>query len=116
MSKISRRHFVERTGAGLVAATSLPLGAQEKKTQAPTAATPRTTITFTLNGTARTVEVEDHWTLVELLRDHLQLTGTKLGCDRSECGACTVIIDGKTMYSCTQLAAWMDGKTILTVE
>jgi aerobic-type carbon monoxide dehydrogenase small subunit (CoxS/CutS family) len=60
--------------------------------------------------------VEDRWTLVEVLRDHLELTGTKIGCDRGECGACTVLIDGKSMYSCSQLAVWMDGKKIQTVE
>ena len=62
------------------------------------------------------VEVEDRWTLVELLRDHLELTGTKIGCDRGECGACTVLVDGKPLYSCSQLAVWMDGRSIQTVE
>jgi aerobic-type carbon monoxide dehydrogenase small subunit (CoxS/CutS family) len=62
------------------------------------------------------VDVEDRWTLVELLRDHLELTGTKIGCDRGECGACTVLIDGKPMYSCSQLAVWANGRSILTVE
>jgi aerobic-type carbon monoxide dehydrogenase small subunit (CoxS/CutS family) len=69
-----------------------------------------------VNGQARSVEVEDRWTLVELLRDHLQLTGTKIGCDRGECGACTVLVDGKAVYSCSQLAVWMDGRTVQTIE
>jgi aerobic-type carbon monoxide dehydrogenase small subunit (CoxS/CutS family) len=122
MSKISRRRFVEGTGAGVLAVTAVPLEAQQKKSAAnepvgaQASAAPRTKIAVTINGTKKSVEVEDRWTLNELLRDHLELTGTKLGCDRSECGACTVLIDGKAMYSCTQLAVWMDGRTVQTVE
>ena len=63
-----------------------------------------------MNGTLQRVEVEDRWTLVELLRDHLGLTGTKIGCDRGECGACTVLLDGKPVYSCSHLAVWADGR------
>src|SRR5271169_4343307 len=114
MSKISRRTFVETTGAGLVVASSVPLAAQEA---APAlAAAPRTPIQMTVNGTEHRVEVEDRWTLVEVLRDHLNLPGTKIGCDRGECGACTVLLEGKPVYSCSQLAVWMDGKWIQTAE
>jgi len=120
-SKISRRRFVEGTGAGLAAATVVPLKGQQQprsSEHATPAATsvPRTQIKFTINGVQRSMEVEDRWTLVELLRDHLGLTGTKIGCDRGECGACTVLLNGKSVYSCSQLAVWMDGKTIVTVE
>ena len=112
MSKISRRRFVEGTGAGLVAG-SVPLRGQTAK---PAAAVPRTTIKLTVNGTAHRIEVEDRWTLAEVLRDHLGLTGTKIGCDRGECGACTVLLDGKNVYSCSQLAVWADGRAVQTVE
>jgi len=105
---ISRRKFLEGTGMALVAATEVPGIHAETE--------PGTSIRLTVNGTTHHLKVEDRWTLVEVLRDHLKLTGTKIGCDRGECGACTVLMEGKPIYSCSQLAVWMDGKSIETVE
>ena len=111
--QISRRGFIEGTGAAIVAAAVPPLPAQ---TNSSGSDIPRSSIRLTINGKAQTIEVEDRWTLAEALRDHLHLTGTKIGCDRGECGCCTVLVDGKNMYSCSQLAVWMDGRSIQTVE
>ena len=113
---VSRRTFL-KSSAAVTAATTLPasrapLGAQG----GPTDSAPRTTIALTVNGVRRTVSVEDRWTLAELIRDHLDLTGTKIGCDRGECGACTVHLDGDPVYSCSQLAVWADGRAVTTVE
>jgi xanthine dehydrogenase YagT iron-sulfur-binding subunit len=114
--RISRRKFMEGTGVAVVAATAAP--AIEAQSSEPRIApgVPHTTIRVTVNGKAQRIDVEDRWTLAELLRDHLNLTGTKIGCDRGECGACTVLLDGKPVYSCSNLAVWADGRTVETVE
>lgn len=76
----------------------------------------RLPITLSVNGTPRTIPVEPHHTLLEVLRDDLALTGTKECCLVGECGACTVMVDGRSVDSCLVLAAEMDGADVLTVE
>ena len=73
-------------------------------------------IELTVNGRARSVEVEPHHTLLEMLRDDLGLTGTKECCLVGECGACTVLVDGETVDSCLVLGVEADGATVTTVE
>ena len=75
-----------------------------------------TTITMTVNGTKLSGEVEDRALLVNFLRDQLGLTGTHVGCDTSQCGACTVIIDGRSAKSCTIFAVQADGSSVTTIE
>ena len=73
-------------------------------------------LSFTLNGDRMETEIESHWTLLHLLRNHLGLTGTKEGCGKGECGACTVIVDGKAVNACLYPAMELEGKEVLTIE
>jgi carbon-monoxide dehydrogenase small subunit len=73
-------------------------------------------IRVTVNGAAREGEVESRMLLVHFLRESLRLTGTHIGCDTSHCGACTVLLDGKPVKSCTVLAVQTDGRQVMTVE
>jgi len=118
---LTRRHFLEGTGGALVIAGVTPkLGVPEPWSatvaRQEAEAVPRTQVRLTVNGTDHRIDVEDRWTLNEVLRDHIGLTGPKIGCDRGECGACTVLLDGEPIYSCSTLAVWADGRAVETVE
>ena len=84
-----------------------------KQTTAPP---PKISITLTINGTRRQLEVAPWTTLLDLLRDRLELTGTKKGCDHGQCGACTVLVDGRRINSCMALAVMKDGAEVTTIE
>lgn len=73
-------------------------------------------ITLTVNGEQIEAEVDCRITLAEFLRDELELTGTKVGCNRGECGSCTVVLNGKLIYSCAQLAVGASGRDVQTIE
>ena len=121
-SKFSRRSFLKGLGSSAIGTAAISTGLV--KTDPAEAYTPETSgsarakkaLNLKVNGKHYKVDVEHRNTLAEVLRDQVGLTGTKIGCDRGECGACTVIIDGRNMYSCSQLAVWMEGKEILTIE
>ena len=116
---LSRRSFLKTTGAavsaGVVgggAAEMLSAQAPPKKIVGPG----EVAITLRINGTARNLSVEPRVTLLDALRDRLDLTGAKKVCDRGTCGACTVLVDGKAVYSCSMLAIEAQGREILTIE
>jgi len=75
-----------------------------------------TTVSVTVNGRERVLSVDNRTILTELLREHLQLTGVHIGCSTGNCGACTVLLDGKTVKSCCVLAADVDGQEVTTIE
>jgi len=121
-TKFSRRSFLKGLGSGAIGTAVVSTGLI--KADPAQAYTPETTgtgrakksLTLKVNGKSYKVEVEHRDTLAEVLRDQLGLTGTKIGCDRGECGACTVMINGRNMYSCSQLAVWLEGQDIQTIE
>ncbi|MCY4567717.1 MAG: 2Fe-2S iron-sulfur cluster-binding protein [Candidatus Poribacteria bacterium] len=125
-TNISRRNFLKGVGTGTVAATVAPsvLIGSEKAADAQTGdAIANATIQLNINGKSYQVAVEARTTLLTVLRDgidtsgsNIDLTGAKLICDRGECGGCTVMVDGKTIYACMMLAIDAQGKEITTVE
>jgi len=76
----------------------------------------KTLLRFTVNEEPREIAVEPWWTLLDVLRDQLELTGAKKGCDRGDCGACTVLLDGSPIVSCTTLAVQAHGRRVTTIE
>jgi xanthine dehydrogenase YagT iron-sulfur-binding subunit len=115
MERVSRRGFITSAGVGVVGAAALG-GAAEAPSAPLLAAGEAVPITLRVNGLARSLSVVPRTTLLEALREHLGLAGTKPGCERGECGACTVLIDGQTRYACQTLALEAEGHEIITIE
>jgi aerobic-type carbon monoxide dehydrogenase small subunit (CoxS/CutS family) len=110
----SRRSFLKTAGVGAAATTMVGVGARGEAAQVlgPDAVT----LSLKVNGAVRTVTVEPRVTLLDALRNHLDLTGSKQVCDRGGCGACTVLLDGDPVNSCLLLAADAEGHEVTTIE
>src|SRR5580700_10479306 len=115
---LSRREFVVGVGAAAVGATSL--GAWASPTAAPSAADVPAIhpvpVSLTINGDEKHANIDPRTSLLDLLRENLQLTGTKKGCDHGQCGSCTLLVNGRRVNSCLTLAVMHDGDEVTTIE
>jgi xanthine dehydrogenase YagT iron-sulfur-binding subunit len=117
-TSVSRRAFL-KGGAAATGALSSALIPGAAEAQLPVAVEPdprRSVVEMTVNGIAYRKEVPNRTTLLQFLREDLTLTGAKMGCDRAQCGACTVIVNGRNVYACTTLAVEATGADVLTIE
>jgi xanthine dehydrogenase YagT iron-sulfur-binding subunit len=112
---INRREFMKFTGL-VGGGVAFPGARDAIAADAEHKALPRVSITVVVNEQARGMTVEPRATLLDALREELHLTGTKKACDRGECGACTVLVDGRRVLSCMSLAVMQDGKRVTTIE
>ncbi|ATQ76883.1 aldehyde dehydrogenase iron-sulfur subunit [Massilia violaceinigra] len=115
--KLSRRELLI-AGAITATAASVPgaAGAADAAPGAPSAPPVTSKVAFQVNGKSHTLDVDTRTTLLDVLRENLHLTGTKKGCDHGQCGACTVIVDGRRINSCLTLAVMHEGAKVTTIE
>ncbi|QNO29119.1 aldehyde dehydrogenase iron-sulfur subunit [Sphingopyxis sp. OPL5] len=113
---ISRRGLIAGGAASVAAVTVAPPLAADATAGKAAAPPPTARVAFEVNGTPHDLELDTRTTLLDALREHLRLTGTKKGCDHGQCGACTVIVDGRRINSCLSLAVQHDGDKITTIE
>jgi len=116
--KVSRRAFLKGMGTSAVVATltTSPLPLSPLAEAALPQGVKEAVIQLSVNAKAYRLKVKSHWTLLDVLRRELGLTGTKRSCNRGSCGACTVILEGKAVYACSLLAIEADNKKITTIE
>lgn len=111
--ELSRRHVLA-TGAATAAVTAVPKAMAQSQPQHPL--TPTATVSLTVNSHRETLNLDTRTTLLDALREHLALTGTKKGCDHGQCGACTVMVNGRRINSCLTLAVMHEGDSVNTIE
>lgn len=112
---LTRREFLVASGAA-AAMAALPRGYGAQQPSPPTGAPILMKVAFKVNGQPHELELDTRTTLLDALREHLHLTGTKKGCDHGQCGACTVLVGGRRINSCLTLAAMHPGAEITTIE
>ena len=122
-SGISRRNFIKGFGGGMagsVALTSAITGCHDSPGKGPHGSKVRgpdkVALSFKINGQKKTLQVDPRITLLDVIRDQLEFTGTKRVCNKGQCGACTVIMNGKTVLACSLLALDAEGASIQTIE
>jgi xanthine dehydrogenase YagT iron-sulfur-binding subunit len=111
LSDATRRGFLKTTGAASLALAAPPLAGE---TAAETA--PNNQVRLTINGRDYDLDLDPRTTLLDALREHVALTGSKKGCDQGQCGACTILVNGQRIKSCLALAVMHDGDEITTIE
>jgi xanthine dehydrogenase YagT iron-sulfur-binding subunit len=116
--ELSRRSFVKAAGiVSAAVATGVPHLAAAQEAQAAAVTTPKMMeLTLKVNGTSHTLSLDTRTSLLDALREHLLLTGSKKGCDHGQCGACTVLLNGRRVNSCLTLAVTANGAEITTIE
>ncbi|KAF1073067.1 aldehyde dehydrogenase iron-sulfur subunit PaoA [Variovorax sp.] len=116
-TSITRRDALIATAATAAAVSShLPAAAAPAAASPPPTNMPPTRLSLQVNGQSHALELDTRTTLLDALREHLHLTGTKKGCDHGQCGACTVLLDGRRINSCLTLAVMHEGAQVTTIE